>query len=265
MLDLHHSKNKTIRPPNPNSFHSSGASRGNHGQSSRSVIRSGSREASHHPASHGASHRPASRETSHHPQAVSREASHHPQAASREASHRPASRGASRHDASHHPQAASRDSPEAGLDTNNGDDRDHDSDRLGDDRKNRTRATRNSKSNGDAKPNQLGFYSGAWVDILITARNNFRKMIHAESGPTHPSFPERNPENLRRAQDHLIEAVAEYSEENGQQLDNGMSQVILQVSLPSLKLTNNIIEVYNINSSGMISYVGYNLFLLRVD
>ena len=90
-------------------------------------------------------------------------------------------------------------------------------------------------------------------------------MIHAESGPTRPSFPERNPENLRRAQDHLIEAAAEYSEENGQQLDNGMSQVILQVSLPSLKLTNNIIEVYNINSSGMISYVGYNLFLLRVD
>ena len=126
---------------------------------------------------------------------------------------RPASRGTSRHDASHHPQAASRDSPEAGLDTNNDDDRDCDSDRLRDDRKNQTRATRNSKYNGDAKPNQLGFYSGAWVDILITARNNFRKMIHAESGPTRPSFPERNPENLRRAQDHLIEAVAEYSEE----------------------------------------------------
>ena len=71
------------------------------------------------------------------------------------------------------------------------------------------RATRNSKSHSDPKPSQFGYYSGPWADVLIIARNNYRKFIH-----TNNPFPERNSSNLQDANNSLLEAIAEYQEEN---------------------------------------------------
>ncbi|KAM6491219.1 hypothetical protein JOM56_013458 [Amanita muscaria] len=73
-----------------------------------------------------------------------------------------------------------------------------------------TRATRNSKLQREAKDFQLGFYSGPWVDILITARNQYRRMIH-----THDPFPERNAGTLKEAHDFLLEATWEYVDNIG--------------------------------------------------
>ena len=82
----------------------------------------------------------------------------------------------------------------------------------------KSRAARNSKSRGETKPSQLGYYSGAWTDILITARNNYRKAIHTSTDP----FPERSVDNLRDAHDLLLEAVGEFRD-NGGELDDGQS------------------------------------------
>jgi hypothetical protein len=73
-----------------------------------------------------------------------------------------------------------------------------------------TRAARNSKPRGDTKPSHLGFYSGPWVDVLVHARNNYRKTIH-----TSDPFPERSAETLKVAKDILLEAIGLYVEAGG--------------------------------------------------
>jgi hypothetical protein len=45
---------------------------------------------------------------------------------------------------------------------------------------------------GEAKPSQLGYYSGSWVHMFIYAKNSYRKIIH-----TSDLFPECNTESLR--------------------------------------------------------------------
>jgi hypothetical protein len=128
--------------------------------------------------------------------------------------------------------------PEAGSDS------DHE-DNMSDNGKTANRATRNSKSHGDAKPSQLGYYRGAWLDVLIAARNNYRKMIHT-SNP----FPERNPDNLREAHNFLLEAIAEHTDQGGQ-----LDECSFILSFSFLKHANNMIAVYNANSFGMTAYV----------
>jgi hypothetical protein len=106
-----------------------------------------------------------------------------------------------------------------------------------------SRAPRNSKSHV-AKPSQLGFYSGPWVDVLIYARNGYRKLIH-----TKEPFPERNLENLKVAQNTLLEAISEYMETDGR-LDES-----LYLFFSFWKFTDEDIDIYNDNCSGMVSLV----------
>jgi hypothetical protein len=75
----------------------------------------------------------------------------------------------------------------------------------------------NSKPHGEAKPSQLGFYSGPWINVPVTARNHYRKMIH-----TMDPFLEWTPENLRDAHDYLLETIAEHQDDGGQPLDQGV-------------------------------------------
>jgi hypothetical protein len=79
----------------------------------------------------------------------------------------------------------------------------------------KVRAAQNSKTHGDAKPNQLGYYSGSWVDVLVAARNDYRRFLHI----TDP-FPERNTDNLKDAHDALLEAIGQCIE-MGCELDQG--------------------------------------------
>jgi hypothetical protein len=69
----------------------------------------------------------------------------------------------------------------------------------------------NLKPCGEAKPSQLGFYASPWVDILIMARNNYRKLIH-----TVDPFPEQNADSLKDVHDILLEAIAEYMDGGGE-------------------------------------------------
>ena len=102
-----------------------------------------------------------------------------------------------------------------GFHTNAGDSGDEDEGNASDHGNRKIRATRNSKSHGDAKPSQLGYYSGPWVTVLTNARNSYRKHIH-----TSDPFPERNLENLNDARNILLEAIGEYKD-NGFDLDEG--------------------------------------------
>lgn len=97
----------------------------------------------------------------------------------------------------------------------NNDDEDNISDNGG--RTVTVRSARHSKSHGDPKSSQLNYYTGIWVDVLVDARNNYRKLIH-----TRTPFPERSVENLREAQNLLLEAIARYSENHPDELDDCM-------------------------------------------
>ena len=46
--------------------------------------------------------------------------------------------------------------------------------------KTKVHAAQNLKSHGEAKPFHLGYYASTWVDVLITAHNNYRKYIHTK-------------------------------------------------------------------------------------
>jgi hypothetical protein len=109
-----------------------------------------------------------------------------------------------------------------------------------------TRAAHNSKPRGEAKPSQLGFYSGPWLDVLVDARNNYRRMVHTIEGE---AFPERSTENLAAAHNILLEAISEYMEHGGQLNE------CLSLSLSLLKLANDLVAVYNANNSSMTAYV----------
>ena len=122
------------------------------------------------------------------------------------------------------------------------------------------RATRNSKSHGEPKPNQLGYYSGPWNDVLVNARHQYRKFIH-----TNDPFPERNLSSLKDVQDILLEAIAAHKEEGGE-LDEGSS--IIYPFPNFIKFTHNMIAVYNENHSGMtilVRWCDFAEYLLLAD
>lgn len=101
--------------------------------------------------------------------------------------------------------------------TNAGESGDEDENDASDHGDRRPRATRNSKSQGDPKPSQLGFYSGPWVDVLVQARNRYRKHIHT----TEP-FPERTTEKLKDVRVILLEEIGEYKDK-GFDIDDSKS------------------------------------------
>ena len=57
------------------------------------------------------------------------------------------------------------------------------------------------------KDTQMGFYSGAWVDVLKDAKNLYHLHVHV----TDP-FPEHNLKTLQDAHDCLLEAITMYQE-----------------------------------------------------
>ena len=74
-----------------------------------------------------------------------------------------------------------------------------------------------SRSHRDPIPSQIGFYTGHWVHILVSAKALFRHDIHMRI-----PFPECNDENLKFAYECVIESIAEYMEDNrGVQIDTG--------------------------------------------
>ena len=74
-----------------------------------------------------------------------------------------------------------------------------------------------SRFHRDPIPSQIGFYTGHWVHILVSAKALFQHDIH-----TRIPFPERNDENLKFAHECVIESIAEYMEDNrGVQIDTG--------------------------------------------
>jgi hypothetical protein len=72
-------------------------------------------------------------------------------------------------------------------------------------------ATRNSKIDGGCvpKPTQIGYYSGAWVDVLEAAKNEYRFYIHCIADEP---FPERDSDTLQDAHTCLLEAMAHYKD-----------------------------------------------------
>ena len=78
-----------------------------------------------------------------------------------------------------------------------------DEDNISDNGGRTVHSARHLKSHGDPKSFQLNYYTSIWVDVLVDARNNYRKLIN-----TRTPFPERSVENLREAQNLLLEAIA---------------------------------------------------------
>ena len=118
------------------------------------------------------------------------------------------------------------------------------------------RAKQNSKkSYRELHPHHLGFYSGAWYDALVDAKNRYRFFIH-----TQKPFPDRNINSLRDAQECLIDAVENYLQ-NGIQLNEGtVNDQLLIYTI----VTNNIVTaVYNAHRSSMTSLVRFNPDVLQ--
>jgi hypothetical protein len=104
---------------------------------------------------------------------------------------------------------------------------------------------RNSKSRKEPAPTNLGFYSGDWLCILISAKMLYRCNIH-----TVTPFPERNDDTLEIAHDFLLEAVTIYLDTNKNTvLDYGSS------SFAYIIISNDFIDIYNHNKHGMIALV----------
>jgi hypothetical protein len=122
----------------------------------------------------------------------------------------------SRHSIVHTDRARSRAPLAANLDIANleGPENDDDKDNTSDNGGRTVRAARNSKPLGDPKSSQLNYYSGIWYDILVDARNSYRKLIHT----TNP-FPERNADNLTCAHNLLLDTIGEYVEKGKGDLD----------------------------------------------
>ena len=76
---------------------------------------------------------------------------------------------------------------------------------------------RSRTMNNNIRPSQLRFYTGNWVDVLVSAKNNYRLFIHNED-----PFPERSAASLEDARACLLDAVGKFKEENHLPLDNGM-------------------------------------------
>lgn len=111
-----------------------------------------------------------------------------------------------------------------------------------------TRATRHSKTDKaeGPKPTHMGYYSGAWVDILEEAKNLYRLHVH-----TTDPFPERDTRTLQHAHDCLLEAFAAYEVSPGASyVDTGKYNAILyRCATPSFaQLSRNIQQICNVGS-----------------
>ena len=64
---------------------------------------------------------------------------------------------------------------------------------------------------------QLQFYSGSWIDVLISAKNNYRLLIHNED-----PFSEHTAASLEDVQGCLLDAIGAFKQESQLSLDEGM-------------------------------------------
>jgi hypothetical protein len=64
-------------------------------------------------------------------------------------------------------------------------------------------------SHKEPTSSQIGFYSGHWSRILVSAKARFRLYVHIDV-----AFPERNDKNMKHASDCLLEVIQEYVNEN---------------------------------------------------
>ena len=109
----------------------------------------------------------------------------------------------------------------------------------------KAQAKQNSRnSHHNPNPHHLGYYSGAWYDVLVEAKNRYRLFNH-----TQIPFPDRNSNSLQDTHDCLLETIARYKED-GVQLDNS-TVINYQYAI----VTNNKIGVYNTHRSSMTSLV----------
>ena len=141
---------------------------------------------------------------------------------------------------------ASQANPDVNITSPEADVENHDGNVSNNGEKMTTHAACNSKPHGEAKPSQLGFYSDPWLNVLIGARNNYRKMVHTSA---YEGFLEHNAQNLTVAHNILLKSISEYIEHSSQ-LDECLYQ-----SFSFLKLANNVIAIYDAKSSGMTAYV----------
>jgi hypothetical protein len=76
----------------------------------------------------------------------------------------------------------------------------------------RPRAPRNSKHDGDhePKPNQLGYYSGTWIDVLENTKDKYRFDLHLKAKDP---FPLRTQPALQRSHQLLLDAMMEHKED----------------------------------------------------
>ena len=86
------------------------------------------------------------------------------------------------------------------------------------------RKTRNSRPAAAARPNQLRFYTGSWIDILTNAKNWYRLKLHCVL--MNP-FPERSAATLNEAHKCILDAVGCHLEEESNELEDSVFLFIL--------------------------------------
>jgi hypothetical protein len=80
------------------------------------------------------------------------------------------------------------------------------------------RAACNSQTNNNGlKPTQMGFYHGAWADIVEHSKCLYHLTLHMSPS----AFPEHNQAGLSEAHNCLFEAIAHYEEMEGCQFNHG--------------------------------------------
>lgn len=117
------------------------------------------------------------------------------------------------------------------------------------------RIVRRYKPLDQAKPSQLRFYSGPWVDTLTEAKNLYRYTMHTD--PDNP-FPERNATNLGVAHDCLFEALSLLSDDERKERDNG-AWLFLSCSVSHDKAK----ETYQTHKLGMSTLVSNRIVVVN--
>lgn len=217
VLEKHHQKNRTVRPPDPRT------------NGKAAALAAPSFHRSSAPAAHSSSN--ASRKN--HPTQSSATSSA-PRAAPKPVPHAQASSVASRTIHATQPssgppqpsQAHGNNKSGNTRNTNNNDDARHDNtvdtdDNDGDvsDAAAGITIRRRSNLKTERLPTQLRFYSGCWVDVLKDAKYHYRLHIHTEE-----PFPERSRNSLTVAHERLLEAIGKFQEEVKLELDEGLLQ-----------------------------------------
>lgn len=112
------------------------------------------------------------------------------------------------------------------------------------------RRTRTYKSRDLAKPSQLGFYSGPWLDVLITAKNYYRFSMHTDPLG---AFPERNTKNLDFARACLHEAISQAPDVVRDALDNGIYLLLLVAT--SAYVVVDTLKAHHFGMTSLVSNV----------